>query len=123
MRADRLAFRPRRAFARAAVEFGQHLLVRHGGRLHIADTRAHAPSGLADLARTMPQRLRAFNGRHSGMAGLPRKSVVKAARSGYGLGRGQGPARPQGQQVIAGAANGGNGWTTYASVFRTCMSF
>src|SRR5687767_2739088 len=44
MGADRLALRARRALAGAAVEFGQHLLVRDRGRLHVADARAHGSS-------------------------------------------------------------------------------
>src|ERR1043165_9478095 len=55
MGADRLAFRARRALARATVEFGEHLLVRHGGRLHVADARAHVSSGFdcADYAAAL----------------------------------------------------------------------
>ena len=51
MGADRLALRPRRALAGAAVELGDHLLVRDGGRLHIADARAHGSSGAAARLR------------------------------------------------------------------------
>src|ERR1044071_7296839 len=65
MGADRLAFRPRGALTGAAVEFGKHVLVRHGGRLHVADARAHGSSGSFDLARTMPQQA---NGRNLRMA-------------------------------------------------------
>ena len=39
MRADRLAFRPRRALARAALEFGQHGGILDGRRVDIADAR------------------------------------------------------------------------------------
>jgi hypothetical protein len=37
--ADRLAFRPRRAFAPAAIELGQHRRVGDGGGINIADAR------------------------------------------------------------------------------------
>src|SRR5262249_18745833 len=60
---------PRRALAGAAVELGEHRLVGHGRRLHVADARAHGVllgACGADWPRTMPRRKKPFNGRQLG---------------------------------------------------------
>src|SRR5437762_13323435 len=97
MRADRLAFRSRRALAGAAVEFGEHRLVLHGGWLHIADARAHGSSG-TDLARTMPQRRHCRNLR---MAAACENPLCAISPLGYARSRepvGKVPPRvPRGQ--------------------------
>ena len=80
MGADRLALRPRRALAGAAVEFGEHRLVRHGRRLHVADARAHVSSGVLIWRGLCRSGRPPFNGRNLRMAGLSRKSIVRGFR-------------------------------------------
>src|ERR1700722_18931853 len=107
MRADRLALRPRGPFAGAAVELGEHRLIRDGRGLNVADARAHmflrrwffVGADYAAAARPIqrPQ---------IGMAGLLRKSIVKDFASGLCIWHragGHGPAngRPARTETIA----------------------